>query len=767
MAQDARSSRFSSAFRRSRRISKGAADHSPSASPTRGQVKISELLTSCLSVLASIVAEDCRYQIRVPRPSCPAFALQALVMSVAQYLVYCHRHIPSIVAQVAGAMIPAFATFPQQMYPRLLSFFESSIIQVILDPLSMALPEKRVDTHTSAGENFNSCGDLFDMLSDDGFTITVEKQDDPVVAIHIDDADAGGAASQAKVVTVQSTNSAGQPADIYCLAFIIAPLFSAILAHMPSDPSNLPTSFSRLLNVSQVVKNTKVDFYNDLLEVVAFQDSRRRRQAIALLSKLYPGSLGHTIISNPLPLDQSPTDRLHSSAHQFIPWWFSPNRRHLRFGVPSHDDCRACDNSIDGFGLLCPQCMTAVHLDCYDYPAGNHQIQYWTNDDQRVQRIAMHRFCDVEPSDITEVSTKRGHQFRPTTWFTLPMCYVCRNPLWGHHSQGLRCSGCSMAVHSHCMAVTDDQPACGRVRFTLGDFSITRDRLESSFTRHIDNTLPSLSRLANSKSYEEVSLCFSLLQSQLETMEHGIEMGSIVLSPDRQNEPLFFALHRMKRTCSELLASDKLQYSQLVQGYLQDNGAMAQSNILYDWSFLEYLASALKTTGPSIQKSPSSPDFLDVNPQPFSDEGDPQAIIALELVDLTHLRTALTKEFGLASEPAVNLMVSHLISLRFMEKFGSPPNSPSSEHGFSDSSCFVFPLPLGLDLSVNVETLVCAVEASLSDLDLTANECAFLMLTRRLWPNGLSSDFILKRLCENILLWILNEVRICFRFRLF
>ena len=730
-------------------------------------MKVSELLTTCLSVLTSIVAEDCRFQIRVPRPSCPAFALQALVLSVAQYLVYCHRHIPSIVSQVAAAMIPAFATFPQQMYPRLLSFFESSIIQVVLDPFSMAIPEKKADTNASSGKNLRLLLQPLDMETDDGFTISVEQQEDPVVAIRIDDADDGGNASHVKSLTMQSTNNAGQPADIYRLAFIIAPLFSAILAHMPPDPSNLPTSFSRLLNVSQVVKNMKVDFYNDLLEVVAFQDTGRRRQAIALLSALYSGSLGHTIISNPLPFVQSPSDRLHSSAHQFIPWWFSPNRRHLRFGVPSHDDCRVCDSSIDGFGLLCPQCMTAVHLDCYDYPAGNHQIQYWTNDDQRVQRIAMHRFCDVESSVASQVVTKRGHQFRPTTWFTLPMCYVCRNPLWGHHNQGLRCSGCSMAVHSHCMGVTDDQPSCGRVRFTLGDFSITRDRLESSFTRHIENTLPSLSSLTNSGNYEEVLLCFSLLQSQLETMEHGLEMGSIVLLPDRQNETLFFALHRMKRTCSELLASDKLRYSTLVQGYLQDNAAMAQSNILYDWSFLEYLTSALKTTSPSIHKSPSSPDFLDVNPQPLPDEGDPQATMALELVDLAHLRTPLTTEFGLASETTVNLMVNHLISLHFVENVGSPSRLSPSEHGFSDNSFFTFPLPLGLDLSVNVETLVCAVEASLSDLDLSANECGFLLLTRRLWPNGLSSDFILKRLCDNVLLWILNEVRLCFRFQLF
>ncbi len=74
-----------------------------------------------------------------------------------------------------------------------------------------------------------------------------------------------------------------------------------------------------------------------------------------------------------------------------------------------------------------------------------------------------------------------------------------------------------------------------------------------------------------------------------------------------------------------------------------------------------------------------------------------------------------------------------------------------------DNGCF-FPLPLGLDLSIDVETLVSAIEACLCDIDLYVNEFGFLLLTRRMWPDGLMSDYALKRLARSVFAWIINEV---------
>ncbi|KAJ7172444.1 hypothetical protein C8R46DRAFT_149097 [Mycena filopes] len=76
---------------------------------------------------------------------------------------------------------------------------------------------------------------------------------------------------------------------------------------------------------------------------------------------------------------------------------------------------------------------------------------------------------------------------------------------------------------------------------------------------------------------------------------------------------------------------------------------------------------------------------------------------------------------------------------------------------FNRDALCVFPIPLGLDLSTNVETLAAAVEACLADLDLSVNEAGFLLLMRKLWPNGMATEYSLKRLMRTIVTWILAE----------
>ena len=72
--------------------------------------------------------------------------------------------------------------------------------------------------------------------------------------------------------------------------------------------------------------------------------------------------------------------------------------------------------------------------------------------------------------------------------------------------------------------------------------------------------------------------------------------------------------------------------------------------------------------------------------------------------------------------------------------------------------CF-FRLPLGLDLSSGVESLIVAIEVCLRELDVSMNEAGFLLLVRRLWPNGMLSDYAIVRLMRALLNWILSEVR--------
>src|ERR1700683_4740358 len=111
-----------SPFRRRRNsLQVGGGRRSPSPSGGRS-VQAPELLSRCISVLASVVSEDCRFKISSPSPSRPPNSLHAVVLAGAQFLIETQRHDPKIISQIAFALIPAFSTFPIEMQPRLLAF---------------------------------------------------------------------------------------------------------------------------------------------------------------------------------------------------------------------------------------------------------------------------------------------------------------------------------------------------------------------------------------------------------------------------------------------------------------------------------------------------------------------------------------------------------------------------------------------------------------------------------------------------------------------
>jgi hypothetical protein len=127
--------KFPSTFRQSRNSFRSGGTRSRSLLQLKDDVHVPDLLFFCVSILASVIAEDCRYKIALPRPSRPPNALQILTLNIAQFLVHFHRRDPRVVSQIAFAMIPAFSTFPPQMYIRLLNFFDTSIVRVVLEDL--------------------------------------------------------------------------------------------------------------------------------------------------------------------------------------------------------------------------------------------------------------------------------------------------------------------------------------------------------------------------------------------------------------------------------------------------------------------------------------------------------------------------------------------------------------------------------------------------------------------------------------------------------
>ncbi|KAF9965816.1 Ribosome biogenesis protein erb1 [Mortierella alpina] len=69
----------------------------------------------------------------------------------------------------------------------------------------------------------------------------------------------------------------------------------------------------------------------------------------------------------------------------------------------------------------------------------------------------------------------------------------------------------------------------------------------------------------------------------------------------------------------------------------------------------------------------------------------------------------------------------------------------------------VFPIVSAIDPTSEVENLIHAIWRCLSSVDLSVNECGFLLLTRRCWPDPFMSDYTTERLVGCIFHWLLLE----------
>ncbi|SJL00441.1 uncharacterized protein ARMOST_03754 [Armillaria ostoyae] len=266
--------------------------------------------------------------------------------------------------------------------------------------------------------------------------------------------------------------------------------------------------------------------------------------------------------------------------------------------------------------------------------------------------------------------------------------------------------------------------------------------------------------------FEEISITASILWTQLQLLTHGVALGSILithngrgpgeLTPHKVAE---FELHRVLQTCEDLISQDVLAVSAATEDYLQDNDLQrSEHSILFDWSNLTYTTTTIKSpaTNHALGPSASQSSLLTVTqPDIFSAVKEPPNH-PFEMLPLSHMRDVLGRDFDLHSDGIAKYLLSYLHHLGFFERVDRHPTLFDDNPNVNSISCS-FPLPLGLDLSTDVETLFASVEACLSDLDLSVNETGFLLLSRRLWPNGMASEYAVRRLTQAIISWVFAE----------
>ncbi|KAF7294902.1 hypothetical protein MIND_01028100 [Mycena indigotica] len=703
---------------------------SRSPSPANHPNSAPDLLSQCISVLSSVILEDCRFQIRDPGPLRPPNALQAVVLDVALYLLSIYRHDAKVVSDIGLALIPAFNTFPRSMHVRLLAFFEDGVIRYILEDLA------RLRGQNSPKQPF---GDDVD-VAPAAISITVDSAADEGAGTSVTNPYGWVPWTPVDIVNLRSGTAPFQSQAIYSLAAIVPPLIAAVLESVAQEEvrTDVIHRYNRLV---QLIVAAKPDAYLDVLEVVAYH-THARRSALRLLSTIWPQAFGHFVVAKALSANPS-LARDHPYTHQFTPWHFYSSQNPLSAGL-SQAKCHSCSSYIEGFGLACTHCFCTVHFGCYDYPEGSAVVQYSTNKD--VQRIATFRFSPVLSSRRDEQVHMHGHSFQQVNIFTLCLCCLCRKPLWGCTRQGLACVSCSQFAHSSCLESQQRPSRCYGSANVVDPktMSIQWSDLRQSCREHYGDVLDLSAAQLATRSYEEISLLSAMLWTQWELLTNGVSSGSIeVLGKGRSVTP--FELNTVLSACNDLLLEpSSLRISMAFADYL-DTGKQQPSphGLAYTWSTLAFIASTIKAPYPLPV---AQGNFLNV--ADIEQDDAVHVLHPFELVNLAHLRNILGYEFTIHSDAAAQLFLKHIFHLGFFDTDVKSLNQ--------DSVCS-FPLPLGLDLSTNVETLVAAVEACLTDLDLSVNEAGFLLLVRKLWPNGMFTEYIVTRLTRIVLTWIFAE----------
>lgn len=575
---------------------------------------------------------------------------------------------------------------------------------------------------------------------------------------------------------IHASTSPEQEPSIYYLTSVIAPLLAAILENVDLLTNKIATvhRFHRLIN--RLIWG-KPEVYLDLLSVIAYHTPRVRHRATSLLLSYWPKAIGHSVLSKPFPdvsysaalARESIRDRRQSStrlpastelshAHQFVPWRFSSSALPQIFEGFSQNECRVCSEPMEGFGLSCPFCMCSVHFDCYDYPEGSFFTQYSLDSDPDIQKVAVHRFCHVLPfrRDDSDPYVRHGqHFFRLVNIFSLALCSVCQKPLWGCVMQGLNCRSCKHFVHTSCLR--DAVPYCREESVTSSHMTVKWSILRRTFVDYYRDLAFTEAEISN-KSYEEVCVFFAVLWTQLQIVENGIALGSVVVDDDSSSKDgriQEFELQYLVALYNALLSSGNLPISGTLAEYLSENDLRPQDHIFYfDWNTLAYIISAVKLPH-SDPDSTQAPDLLNVgSPSALEDsEGDSHPF---EVVSLAHVRNQLGDILQLVSEAAVRHFLSHVQHIGILHRLD---HEQDLWHNTTNPERLqvCFPIPFGFDVSADIETLVAVIEACLSDLDLSINEAGLLLLIRRFWPNGMLTAYSFQRLSKAILTWIFAE----------
>ncbi|KAL7409186.1 hypothetical protein BDY24DRAFT_419079 [Mrakia frigida] len=590
---------------------------------------------------------------------------------------------------------------------------------------------------------------------------------------------------------------------------LIPSLLSHILETFPLPlKSPLLLTVFRVHTLIDLIVARKPDVSLDLLRIVAHGSPTARFGALCLLETFWPKSAGHLNVGKALPSFEYKKDLYlyemgrpaatepHDRRHHWIPWIVSspsgtssPSERH------PFDLCRSCSHPVDGFVLHCTHCLDFIHHSCYHPTSSTSHLRYPSPSSPQTILTVTLTFCKVTPTRLgptekierdLDVRTEfwlGEHHFRLSNIFSLSLCGICRLPLWGATMQAYRCSGpCSLMAHPRCLTSGGGRLGrCRGLKPSVEMFRIEKEKLRESFVKEFESLLISEEDLSSSSSkrpsFEETAVVSSLLRLQLQLFIQGIENGTLVLE---SSEGPRFELHEVVERLQAALEGGGLKrskaLSELVDLERTDSriltGTQLADRIVFSRTFLSLLVLTLKSPAPtqsSSHPSASGSSLLQVvQPEPASPSSEELAPLSshpFDVVPLSHLFSQLSTTFGITSSSTATTFLSHLHTLGAFERqdgqaslFPFDLASSSNPNPLSQNPLCSFVLPQGVDNSpVQVELLVAAIEACLSDLSVAVNEIGLGLMSKLCMPSGSSQSWVMDRLAGSVIKWMLEE----------
>lgn len=336
-------------------------------------------------------------------------------------------------ASVGAAILPAFDTFDERLYPRLLACFENGLVRPMLEQLS-TMQTSGFDINWAPGGCFCNVMDFCSLTGTiyPGRSLAAT----PSISIQIRDVDnehlrpssanPESWSASSPSLRLMSTFAPHHAVDIYRLSALVSPLLASMLDRISVETSSFETTH-QACRIYELILNAKLDAYLDLLQVAAYHSAAARYGAFSLLAQHWPEAFGHLTVTTPLPVSSS-RHAQHSPPpidpyeHEFIPWRFPGSKKRSTNHLDADtalEHCQACGNGLQGFGLRCTLCSCAVHFNCYDSPSGNFFSQYPPESSGGTHRVAVTRFSRILPrnrgeTDSSELPTA-GHTFHPVS----------------------------------------------------------------------------------------------------------------------------------------------------------------------------------------------------------------------------------------------------------------------------------------------------------------------------------------------------------------